>query len=124
VGLLKGLKTLVVEWHLCGTSLGQEDKMTDVLANPPTLTDDQFQAIEDELVSLAVHINRATYRMLCLIRELDICGAPQNAGFCSTAHYLSWRLGFDMVTFFTPTTTTTACWLSKPALHRRKGRAL
>jgi hypothetical protein len=98
VGLLKGLKTLVVEWHLCGTSLGQEDKMTDVLANPPTLTDDQFQAIEDELVSLAVHINRATYRMLCLIRELDICGAPQNAGFCSTAHYLSWRLGFDMVT--------------------------
>ena len=65
---------------------------------PRVLSEREFQTIEDELVTLAVHINRATYRMLCLIRELDVCQAPMAVGFSSTAHYLNWRLGFDMVT--------------------------
>ena len=65
---------------------------------PEPLSEKQVQAIEDELVRLAVHINCATYKMLCLIRELDVHGAALRMGFASTAHYLNWRIGLDMVT--------------------------
>jgi hypothetical protein len=49
--------------------------------------------LEDELTTLAAHVNAATHRLLCLIAELDRRQAWASAGALSCAHYLSWRIG-------------------------------
>lgn len=53
--------------------------------------------LEDEIAELCSHIDAATYRLLRSIAEFD----RQEAwgwGFQSTAHWLTWRVGIDMVT--------------------------
>jgi len=59
------------------------------------LSGQRVQELEDELVRLAVHLNCTTYKMLQVIRELDEHEVAQCLGFCSTAHYLNWRIGLD-----------------------------
>jgi hypothetical protein len=54
--------------------------------------------IQDELVALAVGVGAATYRMLCLIRELELSGQCYEECCMSTAQWLAWRLGIDPVT--------------------------
>ena len=53
--------------------------------------------LEEEIAELCTHIDAATYRLLRAIAEFDrreACGW----GFPSTAHWLSWRVGLDLVT--------------------------
>ena len=53
--------------------------------------------LEDEIAELCTHIDAATYRLLRAIAEFDrreACGW----GFQSTAHWLTWKVGIDMVT--------------------------
>jgi hypothetical protein len=53
--------------------------------------------LEDEIAELCTHIDAATYRLLRAIAEFDRREA-WGWGFQSTAHWLTWRVGIDMVT--------------------------
>jgi hypothetical protein len=55
------------------------------------------EELEDEIAELCAHIDAATYRLLRAIGELDRREAWAT-GFESTAHWLSWRVGIDLVT--------------------------
>jgi hypothetical protein len=61
--------------------------------DPLDLPDD---ALEDAITTLNASIAVATWRLLCLIAELDrreLCGAW---GLNSTAHWLNWKCGIDV----------------------------
>jgi hypothetical protein len=53
--------------------------------------------LEDEIAELCTHIDAATYRLLRAIAEFDRREAS-GWGFQSAAHWLTWRVGIDMVT--------------------------
>jgi len=55
------------------------------------------EELEEEIAELCAHIDAATYRLLRAIGELDRREAWAT-GFESTAHWLSWRVGIDLVT--------------------------
>jgi len=55
------------------------------------------EQLEEEIAELCAHIDAATYRLLRAIGELDRREAWAT-GFESTAHWLSWRVGIDVVT--------------------------
>ena len=56
-----------------------------------------IEALEDQITELAAHIHAATYRLLCLIAELDR-RAPYGAwGMKSCAHWLNWKCGIGLV---------------------------
>src|SRR5438876_6913113 len=52
-----------------------------------------LERLGDVIAELAAHLDAATGRLLDLIREFDARGGWGN-GFCSCAHWLSWRVGF------------------------------
>ena len=58
--------------------------------------------IEDEIALLSATISAATYRLICLIGELDRrdgwADPLDNNGFRSCAHWLSWRVGHSLGT--------------------------
>jgi len=51
-----------------------------------------------EIAELAAHINAATYRLLCLIREFDSEKQWADQGARSCAHWLNWRIGLSFRT--------------------------
>jgi hypothetical protein len=53
--------------------------------------------LENEIAELCTHIDAVTYRLLRAIAEFDRREA-WGWGFQSTAHWLTWRVGIDMVT--------------------------
>ena len=53
--------------------------------------------LEEEIAELCAHIDAATYRLLRAIGELDRREAWAT-GFPTMAHWLSWRVGIDLVT--------------------------
>ena len=55
------------------------------------------EELEDEIAELCAHIDAATYRLLRAIVELDRREAWAT-GCESTAHWMSWRVGIDLVT--------------------------
>lgn len=55
------------------------------------------EELEEEIAELCAHIDAATYRLLRAIGELDRREAWAT-GFESVAHWLSWRVGIDLVT--------------------------
>jgi len=59
-----------------------------------------IESLEDEIATLSATIQAATYRLLCLVGELDRQGGwadpMDNNGFRSCAHWLSWRVGLDL----------------------------
>ena len=59
-----------------------------------------IEDIADEIATLSATIQAATYRMLCLVEELDRRDGwadPMDAnGFRSCAHWLSWRVGLSL----------------------------
>ena len=54
---------------------------------------ERCEALEREITELAAHIHAATYRLLCLIRELDQRMGWGAWGLASCAHWLNWRCG-------------------------------
>src|SRR3954467_777342 len=52
--------------------------------------------LADEIAELSAHIQAATYRLLCCIREFDLAEAWAEQGFRSCAAWLSWRVGLDL----------------------------
>ena len=53
-------------------------------------------ALQDELCTLAAHIQAATARLLTLLAELDRREAWGVSGALSCAHWLAWRTGLDL----------------------------
>jgi hypothetical protein len=50
--------------------------------------------LEDEIASLAAHINAATYRLIEMLREFDELGGW--SGWPTPAHWLQWRCGYSL----------------------------
>ena len=77
---------------------GSSDGVDGVAAAPgadcPTRT---LEDLEDEIAELAAHIDAATYRLLRAISEFDRRDG-WGTGFCSCAHWLSFRVGICLVT--------------------------
>ena len=63
-------------------------------ATDPSCTLDE---LEDEIATLSAHIDAATYRLLIAIAEFDR-REGWSCGFLSCAHWLSYRVGLDLVT--------------------------
>ncbi len=55
------------------------------------------EELEEEIAELCAHIDAATYRLLRAIGELDR-REEWATGFPTMAHWLSWRVGIDLVT--------------------------
>jgi hypothetical protein len=59
-----------------------------------------IEVIEDEIATLSATIQAATYRLLCLVGELDRrsgwADPLDTNGFRSCAHWLSWRVGLNL----------------------------
>ena len=80
--------------------MGNKDasfKLPCVHTGQPSIAD-----IEDEIALLSATIAAATYRLLCLIGELDRrdgwADPLDSNGFRSCAHWLSWRVGLSLGT--------------------------
>jgi hypothetical protein len=54
--------------------------------------------LADEIAELAAHLDSATQRLLTCIRAFDESGEWERQGAVSCAHWLSWRVGLDLVT--------------------------
>ncbi len=52
--------------------------------------------LEDQITELAAHINAATWRLLDLIREYDLCRGWNGGGTRSCAHWLNWKCGIAL----------------------------
>jgi hypothetical protein len=61
----------------------------------PELSAITSPALEDEIATLAAHLNAASHRLLCLIAEYDRREAWADAGARSCADWLAWRIGLD-----------------------------
>jgi hypothetical protein len=54
------------------------------------------QTLEDQITELAAHISAATWRLLTLIREYDLCSGWNGGGTKSCAHWLNWKCGIAL----------------------------
>jgi hypothetical protein len=54
--------------------------------------------VADEIAELAANLDSATQRLLTCIRTFDESGEWHNQGAVTCAHWLSWRIGLDLVT--------------------------
>lgn len=54
------------------------------------------QTLEDQITELAAHISAATWRLLALIREYDLCSGWNGGGTKSCAHWLNWKCGIAL----------------------------
>src|SRR5512147_272635 len=61
-----------------------------------TLTELTNQQLEDELATLAAHIQAATARLLALVAEVDRRESWGASGALSCAHWLAFRTGLDI----------------------------
>ncbi len=55
-------------------------------------------ALGDQIAEMSAHIDAAMHRMLTAIREFDIASGWQVQGALSCAHWLAWRVGWDLRT--------------------------
>ncbi len=58
---------------------------------------EDIDRIADEIAEVAAHLDAATHRLLALIRAFDEREGWARAGALSCAHWLSWRIGLDLV---------------------------
>ncbi len=77
--------------------------------------------LADEIASLAAHLDAATARLLCCIREFDEDGGWERQGAVSCAHWLSWRIGVDLPTAREKVRVARALG-ALPAIDRALGR--
>lgn len=55
-----------------------------------------LQSLEDQITELAAHISAATWRLLTLVREYDLCSGWNGGGTKSCAHWLNWKCGIAL----------------------------
>ena len=61
------------------------------------MTDD-LECLGERIAELAAHLDAATHRLLAAVREFDARGGWYKQGAMSCAHWLAWRVGWDLVT--------------------------
>jgi hypothetical protein len=59
---------------------------------------DDLECLGEQIAELAAHLDAATHRLLTAIREFDERGGWHTQGAISCAHWLAWRVGWDLVT--------------------------
>jgi len=67
------------------------------LTAPAASTRSSIEALEDELSTLAAHLNAGNYRFLELLAEFDRRGGHVGWGIVSCAHWLQWKCGIGLV---------------------------
>ena len=55
-------------------------------------------ALGDQIAEMSAHIDAAMHRLLTTIREFDVAAGWQVQGALSCAHWLAWRVGWDLRT--------------------------
>ncbi|MBP9087200.1 MAG: DUF222 domain-containing protein [Kofleriaceae bacterium] len=55
-------------------------------------------ALGDQIAEMSAHIDAAMHRLLTAIREFDIGAGWHVQGALSCAHWLAWRVGWDLRT--------------------------
>jgi len=60
--------------------------------------DGEVELLGERIAELAAHLDAATHRLLADLREFDARGGWRSQGATSCAHWLSWRVGWDLVT--------------------------
>jgi hypothetical protein len=58
----------------------------------------RIRQLEDDITSLAAHIDAAMFRWLELLREFDACEGWKGEGIKSLAHWLNWKCGMSLAT--------------------------
>ena len=59
---------------------------------------DNVDCLAEEIAGLSAHLDAATHRLLDCIRRFDEAGGWADQGAMSCAHWLGWRLGWDVGT--------------------------
>ena len=57
-----------------------------------------FDALGDQIAEMSAHIDAAMHRLLTAIREFDLASGWHVQGALSCAHWLAWRVGWDVRT--------------------------
>ncbi len=60
--------------------------------------DKEVELLGERIAEQAAHLDAATHRLLADVREFDARGVWRTQGASSCAHWLSWRVGWDLVT--------------------------
>ncbi|HPH66218.1 MAG TPA: DUF222 domain-containing protein [Kofleriaceae bacterium] len=58
----------------------------------------ELEALGDQIAEMAAHIDAAMHRLLTAIREFDQANGWYAQGALSCAHWLTWRIGWDLRT--------------------------
>ena len=62
------------------------------------LSIEEVQALGEHIAEQAVHLDAAMHRLLADLRTFDAAGGWHRQGFGTCAHWLSWRVGWDLGT--------------------------
>ena len=62
------------------------------------LSVEEVQALGENIAEQAVHLDAAMHRLLADLRTFDAAGGWYRQGFGTCAHWLSWRVGWDLGT--------------------------
>ncbi|MBK7538200.1 MAG: DUF222 domain-containing protein [Myxococcales bacterium] len=62
------------------------------------LSVEEIQALGEHIAEQAVHLDAAMHRLLADLRTFDAAGGWYRQGFGTCAHWLSWRVGWDLGT--------------------------
>ncbi|MBK7537802.1 MAG: DUF222 domain-containing protein [Myxococcales bacterium] len=62
------------------------------------LSVEEVQALGEQIAEQAVHLDAAMHRLLADLRTFDAAGGWHRQGFGTCAHWLSWRVGWDLGT--------------------------
>ena len=78
-------------------------------------------ALGDQIAEMSAHIDAAMHRLLTAIREFDIAAGWHVQGALSCAHWLAWRVGWDLRT---ARERVRALPRNRPPKNRRPGNIL
>src|SRR4051812_46490684 len=56
-----------------------------------------LEQLGERIAEQAAHLDAATHRLLTDLREFDACGGWHAQGAATCAHWLAWRVGWDLV---------------------------
>jgi hypothetical protein len=60
--------------------------------------DGELELLGEQIAEQAAHLDAAMHRLLADLREFDARGGWHVQGAMSCAHWLAWRVGWDLVT--------------------------
>src|SRR5512147_2895977 len=60
--------------------------------------ENELEQLGEQIAEQAAHLDAATHRLLADLRAFDARGGWHVQGAASCAHWLAWRVGWDLVT--------------------------